>query len=672
MARAAAVMFEKVLIANRGEIACRIARTLRRLGIRAVAVYSEADRHAAHVAMADEAHLIGPAPAAESYLKTEAVLAAAKRAGAQAIHPGYGFLSENAAFAEACAAAGITFIGPPAEAIRAIGSKSAAKALMEKAGVPLVPGYHGARQDTKHLAAQAKKVGYPVLIKAAAGGGGKGMRIVEAADGFAEALASAKREALAAFGDDQVLIEAYLKRPRHIEVQVFADSHGNVVHLFERDCSIQRRYQKVLEEAPAPGIDPARRAEMGTAAVAAARACGYAGAGTVEFIAEGTSFYFMEMNTRLQVEHPITEMITGQDLVEWQVRIARGERLPLAQDDLTVNGHAIEARIYAEDPARDFLPATGRLVRLKFPDESPHVRVDSGVRQGDSVSVHYDPMIGKLIVWDRDRPTALGRLRGALAETEIVGMATNLAFLGAIAAHPAYGAAEIDTGFIPRHRSDLMPGRVPAGDETLAVACLAELLHRRAEAEARRSSDPYSPWHDSSGWRLNVETHSRLTFRDGEKETTVAVYYRPGGYELALNGRRICAAGELGADGTLLAEVDGRRFAATVVRHDGDLSVLLHGGSYRLHLVDPLEAVADKAESAGRIVAPMPGKVVQVYVTSGERVGRGAPLVVLEAMKMEHRLTASADGTVTEIYYSAGDLVDEGAELLAIDDSSGG
>ena len=665
-------MFDKVLIANRGEIACRIVRTLRRLGIRSVAVYSAADRAAAHVEMADEAHLIGAPPAAESYLKIEAVLAAAGRAGAQAIHPGYGFLSENADFAEACAAAGIVFIGPPAEAIRAMGSKSAAKALMEKAGVPLVPGYHGEEQGARHLAAQAKAIGYPVLIKATAGGGGKGMRVVASAAEFDEALAAAKREAAGAFGDDRVLIEAYLERPRHIEVQVFADTQGTALHLFERDCSIQRRYQKVLEEAPAPGLEPARRAEMGAAAVAAARACGYVGAGTVEFIAQGNSFYFMEMNTRLQVEHPVTEMVSGQDLVEWQLRVAAGEPLPLSQDDLGLEGHAIEARIYAEDPARDFLPATGRLERLKYPGEGPHVRVDSGVRQGDSVSLHYDPMICKLIVWDRDRPAALGRLRAALDETEIVGTATNLGFLGAIAAHPAYAAAEIDTGFIPRHRADLMPAAAQADDEVLAVACLAELLHRRCEAEAaaRRSSDPHSPWHDSSGWRLNVETHSRLAFRDGDAERVLAVHYRPGGYELVVNGKRFCASGELDGAGGLLAEVDGRRFPATVVRHGGDLVVLMKGGSHRLHLVDPLEAMADEAEATGRIVAPMPGKVVQVSVTAGERVQRGAPLIVLEAMKMEHRLTATAGGTIAGLFCAPGDLVEEGAELVVIDDDA--
>ncbi len=663
-------MFEKVLIANRGEIACRVMATLRRLGIRSVAVHSEADAQAAHVALADEAYLIGPAAAAESYLKIDAVLAAAKRAGAQAIHPGYGFLSENAAFAEACSNAGIVFIGPPPEAIRAMGSKSAAKALMEKAGVPLVPGYHGDKQDPKRLAAEAKKIGFPVLIKATAGGGGKGMRIVESAKDFAEALASAKREAAAAFGDNRVLIEAYLKRPRHIEVQVFADAQGNAVHLFERDCSIQRRYQKVVEEAPAPGMDPARRAEMGAAAIDAARACGYVGAGTVEFIAEGNHFYFMEMNTRLQVEHPVTEMITGHDLVEWQLRVAWGESLPCTQDQLTITGHAIEARIYAEDAARDFMPATGRLARLKLPDQGPHLRVDSGVRQGDAVSVHYDPMLAKLVVWDRDRASALARLRAALSEIEIVGVTTNVPFLAAVAAHPAYGAAEVDTGFIPKYLAELMPAPAPASNEVLAVACLAELLHRRAgaAAAARKSSDPYSPWHDTAGWRLNVDTHSRLSFLDGETEIAVAVYYRAAGYHLVLNGKEVTAFGELGEDGAMLVEFNGRRFPATVVRHEGDLVVLLRGATHRLHVVDPLEAVEDEAESTGRVIAPMPGKVVQVYVRPGDTVQRGAPLIVLEAMKMEHRLSAAVDGKVGEVFYAPGDLVEEGVELLTLEE----
>jgi 3-methylcrotonyl-CoA carboxylase alpha subunit len=662
-------VFEKILIANRGEIACRVMRTARRLGVRTVAVYSEADAGARHVALADEAHCIGPAPAAESYLNIQAVLAAAKESGAQAVHPGYGFLSENADFAEACAAAGLVFIGPPASAIRALGSKAAAKAMMDKAGVPLVPGYHGKDQTPSRLAKAAARIGYPVLIKASAGGGGKGMRVVERAADFKAALEAAKRESKAAFGDDRMLVESYLDRPRHIEVQVFADTQGNAVHLFERDCSIQRRHQKVLEEAPAPGMTPERRAEMGAAAVAAAQAAGYVGAGTVEFISDGKAFYFMEMNTRLQVEHPVTEMITGLDLVEWQLRVADGETLPLGQDDLAITGHAIEARIYAEDPARDFLPATGRLVHLRLPAASPQVRVDSGVGEGDEVTVHYDPMIAKLIVWDRDRDAALSRLRAALAETQVVGPANNVEFLAAVAAHPAFAAGGVDTGFIGRHRAELLPETRPASDDVLAVAALAELLRRRAESEdrAESSADPYSPWTLTTGWRLSMETQSRLDFLDGDREAEVTVYYRGGGYLLDLPGGRIAARGELAEGGTLLADLDGRRMTAAVVRHGGEMTVLLPGRSHRLRLRDPFDAAPDEETAGGRMTAPMPGKIIQVRVAPGERVSRGAALMVLEAMKMEHTIAAPGDGTVAEVYYQAGELVEEGAELIAFE-----
>ncbi len=662
-------MFRKILIANRGEIARRILRTAHRLGVRVVAVYSDADAEAAHVAEADEAHRIGPAPAADSYLNIEAIVAAAQRAGAQAVHPGYGFLAENADFAEACMAAGLVFVGPPPAAIRTLGSKAAAKALMAKAGVPLVPGYHGAEQDLATLEQAAAGTGYPVLIKASAGGGGKGMRIVERPEDFAEALESARREAVAAFADDRVIIEAYLERPRHIEVQVFADAHGNVVHLFERDCSIQRRHQKVLEEAPAPGLGAEQRAEMAAAAVAATRASGYLGAGTVEFICQGADFYFMEMNTRLQVEHPVTEMITGQDLVEWQLRVAAGEPLPLGQDDLVMRGHAIEARIYAEDPANDFLPSTGRLVYLRLPEEGPHVRLDAGVREGDEVSVHYDPLLAKLTVWDRSRTAALARLSAALGEVQIVGPANNVEFLAALAAHPAFTAGEVDTGFIARHLADLLPEAAPASDQVLALASLAELLRLRAQAEARarRSSDPYSPWHQTSGWRLNLGTHTRLSFRDGAREVEVLVHYRPEGYILELPGGRIAARGELGPDGALLANLDGRRVTASVVRHDGAVAVLVGGGLHRLQPIDPLQATAAAEAGLGRMTAPMPGKVIKVHVTPGQAVARGAPLIVLEAMKMEHCISAPADGTVAEVHYAPGDLVEEGAELIAFE-----
>lgn len=659
-------MFKKILIANRGEIACRVARTARRMGLRVVAVHSDVDARAAHVALADEACAIGPAPAAESYLNIEAVIDAARRTGAQAVHPGYGFLAENADFAEACAAAGLVFIGPPPDAIRTLGSKSAAKRLMKKAGVPLVPGYHGKNQEPAKLAQEANKLGYPLLIKASAGGGGKGMRVVEREADFAAALEGAKREALANFSDDQILIEAYLECPRHIEIQVFADTQGNALHLFERDCSLQRRHQKVIEEAPAPGMTTARRAEMGAAAVAAVRASGYVGAGTVEFIVQGDAFYFMEMNTRLQVEHPVTEMITGQDLVEWQIRVAAGEPMPLTQDNLAIEGHAFEARIYAEDPARDFLPSTGRLVHLRFPAPGPGLRIETGVREGDEVSRHYDPMIAKLVVWGRDRTAALARLGAALAETEIVGPANNVAFLAKLAAHPDFGAGGVDTGFIARHREELAPETGAISDDVLALASLAELLHRRARAEARarRSADPYSPWRETNGWRLNAETHTELLFRDGERDIMAKVFYRPDGYFFELPDSRVAARGLLGPDGALTAELDGRPIMATVVRHGGGLTLLLAGASHHLHLIDPMESVPTQEAGVGRMTAPMPGRIIKVEVTPGEVVIRGAALMVLEAMKMEHSITAPADGVIAEVRYAVGDLVEEGAELI--------
>nr|MBP7393997.1 acetyl-CoA carboxylase biotin carboxylase subunit [Zoogloea sp.] len=498
-------MFNKILIANRGEIACRVIKTARRLGIKTVAVYSEADAGARHVRLADEAVLIGPAPARESYLVIERIVAAARQTGAQAIHPGYGFLSENEDFCHACEAAGIVFIGPPVSAIRAMGSKSEAKKLMEKAGVPLTPGYHGDNQEAGFLNVQADAIGYPVLIKAAAGGGGKGMRLVERSADFLDALASCKREAAASFGNDHVLVEKYLTRPRHIEIQVFGDTQGKVVYLFERDCSVQRRHQKVLEEAPAPGMTPERRAAMGQAAVEAAKAVGYVGAGTVEFIAnQDGSFYFMEMNTRLQVEHPVTEMITGLDLVEWQLRVAAGQALPLAQEQLAINGHALEARIYAEDPSKGFLPSTGRLAHLAPPEEGMHVRVDTGVEEGDEISPFYDPMIAKLIVWDVNRDRALARMLQALAEYRVVGVANNIEFLSRLTACPAFANADLDTGLIEREKDYLFPEQLePAREAWLAVA-LAELLRARERAGqlAAGHPEPDSPWHRPDGWRI--------------------------------------------------------------------------------------------------------------------------------------------------------------------------
>ena len=661
-------MFDKILIANRGEIACRIIRTARRLGVRTVAVYSEADAKARHVALADEARLIGPAPARESYLRIEAIIAAARATGAEAIHPGYGFLSENAAVAAACEKAGLVFIGPPAAAIRAMGSKSEAKRLMAEAGVPVVPGYHDEAQDLNTMRAAAKKIGYPVLIKASLGGGGKGMRVVESEGALEAALASARREAGSAFGDDRLLIEKYLARPRHIEIQAFADGHGNAVYLFERDCSIQRRHQKVIEEAPAPGMTPSRRAEMGEAAVAAARAIGYRGAGTVEFIVDDRgAFYFMEMNTRLQVEHPVTEMITGQDLVEWQLRIAAGEKLPLKQDELAIAGHAFEARLYAEDPARDFLPATGRLIHLRFPPESPHLRVDTGVAQGDEVTIHYDPMIAKIIVWDRDREAARQRLVAALGGCEVAGLATNIAFLAAVAAHPDFAAAELDTGFIARHRESLVPPPAPASDRVLALAALALFLERARHAReaAARSGDPRSPWALADGWRMNDDNHHVLRFKDGEREVAITVHYRPDGYVMELPGGPLAAHGTLVGERDLSADLAGARLKARVVRERRELAVFADGASHRLQLIDPLAGAAELAAGGGSLTAPMPGKIIQVLVEAGAEVARGAALLVLEAMKMEHTIAAPADGVIEKVNYAVGEQVTEGAELIA-------
>ncbi len=596
-------MFDKILIANRGEIACRVARTARRMGIRTVAVYSDADADALHVAACDEARRLGPPPPRESYLVGDAIIAMARACGAQAIHPGYGFLSENENFATACAAAGIVFIGPPPAAIAAMGSKSAAKRIMGAAGVPLVPGYHGDDQDPELLAREAANIGYPVLIKATAGGGGKGMKIADRAEEFATALASARREALASFGDDRVLIEKYLTAPRHIEMQVFADTHGNAIHLFERDCSVQRRHQKVLEEAPAPGMKPEQRRAMGAAAVAAAKAIGYVGAGTVEFIAADSfardgAFYFMEMNTRLQVEHPVTELITGTDLVEWQLRVAAGELLPRKQDELAIDGHAIEARIYAEDPERGFLPSIGTLAHLRSPVEDAAVRVDTGVRAGDEISPFYDPMIAKLIVHGENRAAALRRLVDALTEFEIVGVATNVAFLRRVAAHQAFASGNVDTGLIARHHAALFPAAAPAPREAVLAAALAEAcaIDAARAAEARTSSDPHSPWNAVDPWWPNSEGHNiGLAFGDGAIRHDVALRREGDGWHVRT------AAGETVARAVGGAKADGGRltiastageFRATVVRS--------RRGTPCLHRRAAQPAVADRSARARR------------------------------------------------------------------------
>ena len=664
-------MFNKILIANRGEIACRVIKTCRRLGVKTVAVYSEADAGARHVRLADEAVLIGPAPARESYLVAERILAAALQTGAQAVHPGYGFLSENEAFAEACAAAGVAFIGPPVAAIRAMGSKSAAKTLMERAGVPLVPGYHGDEQDASFLQIQANRIGYPVLIKASAGGGGKGMRVVESSEDFSAALESCRREASSSFGDDRVLLEKYLQRPRHIEIQVFGDNRCNVVHLFERDCSVQRRHQKVLEEAPAPGMSLERRAAMGRAAVDAAKAVGYVGAGTVEFIVDRDgSFYFMEMNTRLQVEHPVTEMITGLDLVEWQLRVAAGEALPLAQEQLAIRGHALEARIYAEDPAKGFLPSTGRLVHLAPPEESLNVRVDTGVEEGDEIQPWYDPMIAKLIVWDQDRPRALARMLQALAAYRVVGVANNIGFLSRLVACPAFAGADLDTGLIERERDFLFPETEAVPNQVYLIAALAELRRDAYHAadEAAGMPDPHSPWHRRDGWRLNDSARRLLKFRHGEGETaeeqTLVACYAGEGYRLELAGQVVAARGQLARDGSLRAEIEGTRLNATVVASGAQRHVFLQGRAWMLSSVDPLQYGGEGAGDGGGLLAPMPGKVIALLAQPGATVEKGAPLMILEAMKMEHTLKAPAAGTLKAYHYAVGDQVTDGAELV--------
>ncbi|MCG8690332.1 MAG: acetyl/propionyl/methylcrotonyl-CoA carboxylase subunit alpha [Minwuiales bacterium] len=667
-------MFHKILIANRGEIACRVARTAQALGIRTVAVYSEADADAMHVAAADEAYLIGPATVADSYLRADRILDAAKRSGAEAIHPGYGFLAENAAFAEACVEAGLTFIGPPPDAIRAMGLKGTAKAIMDKAGVPIVPGYHGDDQNPDLLSAEADKIGYPVLIKAVAGGGGKGMRQVNGADEFDRALEGAKREAKSAFGDDKVLLEKFLVKPRHIEIQVFADSQGNAVHLFERDCSLQRRHQKVVEEAPAPGMPLEMRQAMGEAAVAAAKAIGYVGAGTVEFIADvsdglkSDAFYFMEMNTRLQVEHPVTEMITGQDLVEWQLQVAAGNPLPLTQDDLAIDGHALEVRVYAEDPARGFLPSTGTLSRLRSPAAEAHVRVDTGVREGDQVTPYYDPMIAKLIVWGSDRNAALRRLRQALGDYQIAGLTTNLDFLRRVAEHAGFADADLDTGFIDRNAAALLPAPPPVTDRVLALAALAALSERSGD-QAETQADPYSPWRRRDGWRLNDEGHDALRFLSDDAAYDVVVHYpRGGGYRLDLPGGSLTMRGELTPGGELRAVLDGDLVRAGFARDGATMLLLVDGATVRLTLHDPLQDVGDDEGAAPTINAPLPGKIIQVMVEAGAEVQKGDPLMVLEAMKMEHTIAAPADGRVAEVNFAADDQVDEGAVLVAFEE----
>ena len=656
-------MFRKILIANRGEIACRVIKTARRLGVRTVAVYSDADAGAQHVAMADEAWRLGPAPVAESYLKAERIIEICRQSGAEAVHPGYGFLSENPDFVEALEAAGIAFIGPSASAIRAMGLKDAAKALMEKAGVPVVPGYHGDNQDADFLQERADEIGYPVLIKARAGGGGKGMRRVDRREDFRAALEGAQREGAASFGDPRVLIEKYLTKPRHIEIQVFGDSQGNVVHLFERDCSLQRRHQKVIEEAPAPGMPEAMRAAMGAAAVKAAQAIGYCGAGTIEFIADVSEslsqdrFYFMEMNTRLQVEHPVTEYITGQDLVEWQLKVANGEPLPLTQDQLAIHGWAFEARLYAEDAERGFLPATGTLTHLRLPEDV--ARVDSGVRQGDTITPWYDPMIAKIIVHGPDRKTALARLLTALEATEVAGSVTNAAFLAALCRHEGFAAGDVDTGLIGRDQ-EALTARSGTPPVVLALAALTSLgLTRPAAGQ--------DPWERLSGWRawsaarqfavldhkgtrLEIEVHNLGRSR-------FAAHVADSVLEIEITHVE---------DGTIRFDMGGHRDKARIADMGAAISVFHGGEAFEFTRADMLSG-EDEGDAAGdRLIAPMPGLVKVLTATKGQAVTRGEPLLILEAMKMEHTLTAPRDGVIGDVFVSEGEQVTDGTLLLAL------
>ena len=686
-------MFAKLLVANRGEIACRVMRTAHRLGIRTVAVYSDADRDALHVDIAGEAWRLGPAPAAQSYLDIECVLSAATASGADAVHPGYGFLSENPGFIEACTAAGLVFVGPPADAVRAMGLKDAAKRLMEAAGVPVVPGYHGEAQDDAALLAHARWIGFPVLVKAVAGGGGRGMRRVDTETDFHHALAGARREAHSSFGDDRVLIERCVPTPRHVEIQVFADAHGNAVHLFERDCSLQRRHQKVVEESPAPGMTRAMRAAMGAAAVRAARAIGYRGAGTVEFIADASDglredrFWFMEMNTRLQVEHPVTEMVTGTDLVEWQLRVAAGEPLPAAQAELTITGHAVEARVYAEDPERGFLPSTGTLAHMSVPPESRQVRVDCGVREGDAVTPHYDPMIAKVIAHGEDRAMALDRLAGALGRFAIAGVVTNLSFLSRLVADAEFRAGRFDTGLIDRSLDALL-ARDPVPDAVLALAAMhaAGALAEPVRIDARDGApgdtagagwrDPWStsagwrdPWSTSTGWRLwgaGAQTvHLRI---DGDAVETRVTFPEAGGCRVDVGDVSVVASLLRRDGGRVTLDLSDRIVSARLVP-DGDRLHVVHDG--RAYAVDLPDRTTEDDEAGGAtldVVAPLPGRIVKTAVRRGDAVRRGATLMVLEAMKMELAVEAPRDGVVGDVTVSEGDQVVEGAVLVTFED----
>ncbi len=675
-------LFDKILIANRGEIACRVISTAKRLGIQTVAVYSDADEHSRHVALADEAFRLGPAPARDSYLRGDLILQIAKQTGAKAIHPGYGFLSENDQFARDCANQGVVFIGPPAGAIAAMGSKSAAKTLMQQAGVPLVPGYHGDNQEPAFLHAQAQSIGYPVLIKASAGGGGKGMRIVEQHSEFLDALTSCQREAKASFGDEQVLIERYLTKPRHIEIQVFADTHEQCLYLFERDCSVQRRHQKVIEEAPAPGMTAQRRQQMGEAAVAAARAVGYVGAGTVEFIAvPNGEFFFMEMNTRLQVEHPVTEAITGLDLVHWQLLAAAGEPLPLQQQQLQINGHAIEARIYAENPAKQFLPAIGPINHLRMPPaanfvhgehlQPAEVRIDSGMTEGSEVSPFYDPMIAKLIVWGPTRAQAINRMLIALKQCEVAPLVTNIGFLQKLMQCNSFVTADLDTGLIAREQAFLIGTNTDAQVlKRIAIKAIAATLATEAAAMARQPTDP---WSSTSGWRQLGGLNRPFSLELNDTQLFAQVQYASSGFEIIFNGANevYCLVNpqltHTQLSGTVVKDTGKESIRCSVIVRDSGWIVLDQGISYTVTIIPALAFTASTATQSGSITSPMPGKIVAVLVTAGATVKAGQALVVMEAMKMEHTITAPRDGVVKSFLYAVGDQVADGVNLLELE-----
>ncbi|MAI25589.1 MAG: acetyl/propionyl/methylcrotonyl-CoA carboxylase subunit alpha [Myxococcota bacterium] len=663
-------MFETLLVANRGEIACRIIRTAQRLGLKTVAVYSEADRNALHVRHADQAIFIGDSPARESYLVADRILAAARKSGADAIHPGYGFLSENAEFAEACAEANISFIGPPASAIRTMGQKDLAKRQMEAAGVPVIPGEHNEGHDLQSAAA---RIGFPLLVKAVAGGGGKGMRRVDSLDGLDQALESAKREALSSFGDDRLLIEKWLGQSRHIEIQVFADSHGDVVHLFERDCSLQRRHQKVIEEAPAHGMPEKLRAAMGKAAIRATQAIDYRGAGTIEFLVdvsngmEDAPFYFMEMNTRLQVEHPITEAVTGIDLVEWQLRVAAGEPLPLRQEEIPLRGHAIEARVYAEDASRRYLPQTGRLIRHRPPEAGEHIRIDSGIAEGDSVTIHYDPMISKLIARGSSREEALRHLRGALEKYQIAGLITNLPFLHAISNHPGFVMGRIDTNFLVDHESTLVSAMTKREKTLVAMACAVLLAEREAKAHPEDGADSFSPWAATDNFRLNEDGFDVLRFRLGKEDLDITAHFSLDARTLEWDDQAATLRNVELSDNRISATIDGNRWKGFYARDEDRIWVMCESNTLKLEIRQRTRSITSSGTSDGSVRSAMPGKVTAILVTSGEKVEEGQPLLTLEAMKMEHTLTSPRGGIVSSFDIQNGQQVMEQELLMKID-----